>query len=301
MDTLSPKTPNPITGDLEILFSDYRQLSGVKYPPFSLEPFESYFYKFFILNEHYVKLKDRFIPIFWTESYIKNSKIPILDEKLSTLKNDNYFTIIQHDDGIKNNIPKYTRIYSMGSENGKLKYYKNYIPIPLTYFNPELFSKYSSNKKDIFISFIGSLTHIIRKITYNSLVKKPGVFLKLTKWSNKIDISNQNLFIEITSRSTFTLAPRGYGITSFRLYEALNLGSIPVYISDKFWLPFQDKVDWNKLAILCPISQISTLYLRLRSISNEQIQNMLTYYKSVSYLFTYEGIANYILEKELSF
>ena len=32
--------------------------------------------------------------------------------------------------------------------------------------------------------------------------------------------------------SLFSLCPRGYGPTSFRLYESIQLGSIPVYIAE---------------------------------------------------------------------
>ena len=38
--------------------------------------------------------------------------------------------------------------------------------------------------------------------------------------------------------SVFGLAPRGYGPTSFRLYETMQMDAVPIYISDVFWLPF---------------------------------------------------------------
>jgi len=284
---------------MDELFKDYRKLSGIIYPPFSKLPYESFFYSF--LQNHPLKetLSENYLPIFWTETYLKHHNNSDLENKLISIdSNKHYFTIIQHDDGIKNNIPPNTTIYSMGTNKGKLIKTGKYIPIPLTYYNPELFNLYSLKPKDIFVSFIGSITHNCRKLMYNHFFLKPKTFLNIKKWSNNIDKLRQDQFLEITSRSIFTLAPRGYGITSFRLYEALNLGSIPVYISDIFWLPFQDKIDWNKLAILCPINQIPTLYNRLKSISTEQINNMLEYYKSVSYLFTYEGISNYIIEHE---
>lgn len=285
---------------MDSVFHEFRNLSGIIYPPFSKEPFESFFYTYLISHPNYNLLKEKYIPIFWTESYIRNPNNPKLEEKTRSLTGSNYFTIIQHDDGVNNTLPNDTRIYSMGALNGKFKKYSNYIPIPLTYHNPDLFIKYSSVEKSIFISFIGSLTHNVRRLTQTAFFKKPGVYFKISKWSSNINKSNQELFLDITSKSKFTLAPRGYGVTSFRLYEALNLGSIPVYISDKFWLPFKDKVDWEKLAILCPINQIPSLYSKLKSISDEQIQNMLSYYKSVSYLFTYKGISDYIIDNELS-
>ena len=39
-----------------------------------------------------------------------------------------------------------------------------------------------------------------------------------------------NRSFELVERSVFTLAPRGSGSGSFRMYEALQLGSIPIFI-----------------------------------------------------------------------
>ena len=51
--------------------------------------------------------------------------------------------------------------------------------------------------------------------------------------------------------SYFALCPRGYGVTSYRLYEAFEFGVVPVYISreDEYYLPFEDIVDWDKLCV----------------------------------------------------
>ena len=55
----------------------------------------------------------------------------------------------------------------------------------------------------------------------------------------------------VMSGSTFSLAPRGLGPTSFRLYEAISLGSIPIYIwNEKRAVPFEDEVDWSELAVI---------------------------------------------------
>ena len=33
------------------------------------------------------------------------------------------------------------------------------------------------------------------------------------------------------------------------MYEAIQFGCIPIYISDEFWLPFSNKIEWEKLRI----------------------------------------------------
>ena len=42
--------------------------------------------------------------------------------------------------------------------------------------------------------------------------------------------------------------PRGYGPTSFRLYESIEMQSIPIYISDEFILPYSNIIDWENFA-----------------------------------------------------
>ena len=100
--------------------------------------------------------------------------------------------------------------------------------------------------------------------------------------------------MDISSKSGFTLAPQGYGKTSFRMYEALRLNSIPVYIYDNEWLPYKEVLDWSKLAVTVHIDDIVTLYDRLKGISDEQITEMLDYYHSVEHYFTYDGMCEYI-------
>ena len=57
-------------------------------------------------------------------------------------------------------------------------------------------------------------THYCRINMYNVLHKK--IFFQLSK------SVNFEKYKEILNRSVYTLAPRGYGYTSFRIYEAIN-------------------------------------------------------------------------------
>ena len=49
-----------------------------------------------------------------------------------------------------------------------------------------------------------------------------------------------NSYKDLISESYFSLCPRGYGPTSFRLYESISLGTVPIYISDDFSYPLKD-------------------------------------------------------------
>jgi hypothetical protein len=51
--------------------------------------------------------------------------------------------------------------------------------------------------------------------------------------------------------SYIALAPRGQGAQSFRMYEAMALGTIPLYISDTDCRPFKQWVDWGNISYYC--------------------------------------------------
>ena len=200
-----------------------------------------------------------------------------------------YFTVVQHDDGIMIRIPNNVIVFGMGGIGN--------VPLPLTYDNTDLFEIHKNNPKTVFCSFVGSLTHQCRVIMVSAM-NKPDVVMITDNWTFQIKEDKQQLFLDITSKSRFTLAPRGYGKTSFRMYEALRLNSIPVYIYDDAWLPYKEVLDWSKLAVLVHIDDIDTLYNR---ISDEQITEMLDYYHSVEHYFTYEGMCEYVLDKSKNY
>jgi len=274
---------------MNVELEEFRKLSGIIYPPFSMAPFEKYFYDY-LQNSNNKEINEKYIPVFWTElqiscnGYNRNKLQNIMDNWDTDSK---YFTIVQHDDGINVKLNNNITVYGMGG-NGN-------IALPLTYDNPELFENYKNNSKTIFCSFMGSNTHQCRDIMLNKLKNKEDIIMITDNWTNNINKSKQDKFLELTSSSRFTLCPRGYGKTSFRLYEAFKLKSIPIYIYDESFLPYTEIIDWNKMAILVPIEEIDNLYDKLKAITDEEINKMLEYYKKYEYLFTYEGMSNYVV------
>ena len=117
----------------------------------------------------------------------------------------------------------------------------------------------------------------------------------MVSWSEK-NLDRHRHFCDIAADSWFGLAPRGYGKTSYRLYEMFSLGSIPVYIYDEPWLPYLDKLDWTEFAVLCHESELPGLPDRLRAISIEQRLAMLDRASALfeSY-FTPDGVCRQIM------
>jgi hypothetical protein len=69
------------------------------------------------------------------------------------------------------------------------------------------------------------------------------------------------LFDEYSShlqRNTYIVCPRGTENYSFRIYEALSSGRIPVIIDTDIVLP--EQIDWQSLAIVVPYDSLERIY-----------------------------------------
>ena len=94
------------------------------------------------------------------------------------------------------------------------------------------------------------------------------------------------------------MSPRGYGRSSFRLYEAIQLGSIPVFIYDHKWLPFEDEIDWNEFSVLIDINNIQNIDIILSSYTPEKIKQMQdNLYNYWINNFTMESICKKIIKR----
>jgi Exostosin family len=69
----------------------------------------------------------------------------------------------------------------------------------------------------------------------------------LVKDTSEGDKLQMDAYVDIIRRSSFVLCPRGYGSSSFRFFEALKMGRVPVVLSDAWIAPVGP--DWNACAI----------------------------------------------------
>ena len=58
------------------------------------------------------------------------------------------------------------------------------------------------------------------------------------------------------------------------MYEAMQLGSIPVYIYDDDWRAFKNDVNWDEFSVSIHQNQIVNLDSILKSISEDRIKQM---------------------------
>lgn len=261
------------------------------YPPYhSGDYLETYFYKYLIENN--IKTKRIFIPISWTACYLEN-KTDGLQKLLDSLDNNkSYFVVSQHDDAVKEKLPDDTVRFCAGGNRGG-------IPIPLVCspIPKQDIIKYSSQNRDLLCSFSGSITHSIRLKLVNVFNNLQDVSIQYNDyWTRNISKERYYEYITTALRSRFLLCPRGYGLNSFRLYESFQLGCVPVVISDKNFLPWEDELNWDSFAVIN--NDIENLYELLSSISINQYQDLLNNGKKIyENYFSLYGTCNQIIKR----
>jgi hypothetical protein len=242
------------------------------YPPYSdiNKYMEHYFYNFYKNNiEQFHSIEHQYLPVFWTTLYNDGISINIQDYLNALDWDKKYFTVNQHDDGMRFDLPPKTLVFS-ASEKGK----GNIIPIPL--LTSPINYQNSITEKDILCSFVGTITHPLRYKLYQLYSdNNKFYFSKARHWSQIINNDQLDEFCRITNRSKFTLCPRGNIIQSFRIYETLQLNSVPVIVSDNFTYPFGNFFNWNDIAVIINTEQIENIENILMSISDEQYNSLL--------------------------
>ena len=277
--------------------------TSIVYPPFKNGLYmEEYFLNYMEKNNKiYDKNGRLFIPSLWTNFQIERLfyiKKQFMQQKMNEyIKNNHcengYFIVVQMDDGPLLKIPENTLIYGACFGN---------IPLPLIYQdnNNTLITQpiKSFNEKQLLCSFIGSNTHNVRSKCIEKLEHNINFSLYVNNgWTNNIEKDKQDNFINITLNSKFSLAPRGYGRSSFRFFEIFQLGTIPIYIWDDIeWLPYKEILDYDKFCISINISQIENLENILLNIDETQYNNMKEEYEKIKYMFELEYMCKYITE-----
>lgn len=280
---------------MEINFKDLRVPADYPtYPPYHGGDYlEEFFYKFYKKHKReFDKTGYTYIPIFWTNIYLTNKNAHLLQQYINYLPKDKkYFTVSQHDDAVKEKLPTGTLSFEAGG-NG------NGIPIPLlcSPIDKELIKNV---KKDIFCSFVGSISNndTSRVKLYQTYMNDSDFYFNQPRqWTSHIPQHNFNEFVDITSRSVFSLCPRGYGKQSFRLYEVMQLNSIPIFVYNGEWFPFGKYIDWNEFCVIIHENEIPFLKDKLKRYTEENKEKMLKKVKEIyNEFFTMEGMSKNIL------
>jgi hypothetical protein len=274
------------------------------YPPHQIDKImiEEKCMNYFKKNYNQISSEYIYLPIQWTAYHLLNGygkNLTDLAEYYETIikkyPKSIFFTIVQYDGGTLIKL-KNCRIFSCSgdflSPIGENSFYE---PIPL--ICAEHPNKNIINKK-YKVTFCGRITHGIREKIFFNLKSQKDYFLYETL-SNKFSDIDTQIFRYLINNSIFTLCPRGYGPTSFRLYESIQMKSIPIYVSDEFWLPYEKEIEWNKFSLCINENQISSIPQIIDNIIKEKKHEQMIEIGQRIYekYFTWESIIKNIVKK----
>lgn len=100
-----------------------------------------------------------------------------------------------------------------------------------------------------------------------------------------------NTYTKMISDCHFAICPRGTGVSSVRMFEAMAMGTIPVIIADGYKPPLDNIIDWSKISITIPEKKIKTIQKVLEGLSLEDIDKMRT--KMIEVYSTYLSPNNF--------
>lgn len=182
------------------------------------------------------------------------------------------FTVVQHDDGLYHPWPSNLTVFGAGGVGN--------VPVPL--LMPKCPIDLEDRPRAMRVTWIGKSRGPNNRFGVRSAML--DTFRGRPEFVDVPVTTNYAAYCNVIKSSAFALCPAGYGLTSFRLYEVLSLGTVPVYIHNGTpWLPFSESIDWNALVVLVAPYEIASLPDRLDAIDEATRQRMLEYARSLFY------------------
>lgn len=124
----------------------------------------------------------------------------------------------------------------------------------------------------VLFSFVGSANSALRRRIIRAFGSRKGAIVRDSSSDYKhFDPDapgreeGQRSYMEAIKVSRFFLCPRGRGTGSFRLFEVMSLGRVPVLLSDAYVLPKGPR--WNDFLVHVPERRFRSLPSRLERLS----------------------------------
>lgn len=204
-----------------------------------------------------------YLPIFWSNFYrLQEDPERVTSEvqdqvNLAIIDDKKTFTVCQYNPGPLVDIGK-TVLFAASRKS------KKGIDIPLLcdrHKVPDLC------EKKFLASFVGVMwTHKIRKELMNRFARDTSIKIIEAK-------SNIQLFADIMSKTYIALCPRGTGGDSFRFYEAMEFGVVPLLIGDIDTRPFKQFINWDSISFYATsVEETKRILDRYRHDSDELIR-----------------------------
>ena len=111
---------------------------------------------------------------------------------------------------------------------------------------------------DLLFSYMGRLGHPVREAIVQ--LRHPRALIEDTSRLSFFGATTEEVvrqksrYAEVLRRSQFVLCPVGSGASSFRLFETMAAGSVPVIVSDQWMPPLGPK--WEDFSVAVPERQV---------------------------------------------
>lgn len=251
-----------------------------------------------------------YLPIFWTRWHVAHDRgrkgISQLQKEVDKqmIEDRKSFTICQRADGPLVKLGQTLKfLASRKTDSG--------LDVPLL-SNPHKKPFFEPSKKYL-ASFIGHLsTHPIRQKMAESLEGQNDIYIFDGLKSSRFFIERvfekhiplfpkkgSRFFVRKMLESYIALCPRGYGGSSFRFYEAMQLGITPFLIGDVDTRPFKKFINWDTMSFYS--KTVSGLNDRLNELRNDDLKRVLSMGKRVAEFWkknlTYQRWCYYLIKE----
>lgn len=205
-----------------------------------------------------------YLPIFWTRWHLNHDYAQQGIEELqqivdaALIDDARTFTICQYDDGPLVNLGRtFQFLASRKTEVG--------IDIPLLCCQQHR-KPWLNLKKRYLASFVGRLdTHPIRIDMAAAIQGRSDASVLDGDLGTRV-------FVRRVLQSYIALAPRGYGGSSFRFFEAMQLGVVPLLLGDIDTRPFKRFLPWEDVSIY--VKDVAHLNSVLYGIAKKDLTDM---------------------------
>jgi len=164
-----------------------------------------------------------------------------------------------------------------------------HVPIPLLKGDVPSCPQINITRRKYFVTFAGSLEKGADQVRY----KMEEIVQNFTL-GEKIFIGKTADWLNKTCETTFNLCPRGTGRTSYRLFETLQAGRIPIYVFSHIpWIPYRDRI--QRYIWLTELKGLASLLRNLSTVPERQLSHLEeTILGMRDTHFTYQGVLNQI-------
>lgn len=106
-------------------------------------------------------------------------------------------------------------------------------------------------------SFRGAMSHPVRRSLFEAGIASPSCPIEQSSTFGGADDAERTHYFDQMILTKFVLCPRGWGTSSIRMYEAMQLGRVPVVIADE-WVPPAGP-SWSRFIIRIAESRLTDI------------------------------------------